>query len=53
MIAIGTDQIREVFAGGMGVKDVYVGDQLVYARPGGYIYLELSTNESAKENTNG
>ena len=42
----GQDQIASVMLGDMGIKTVYVGDDVIYNRPGGYFYLELDTKES-------
>lgn len=46
MIYEGTDQIAPVMVGEMGIKNVIIGDETIYARPGGYFYLELDTKES-------
>lgn len=43
MIAAGSQEIAEIFAGDMGVKAAYVGETKVYIRPGGYIYIQLET----------
>ena len=49
MIDSGSNDISVMFAGEMGIKSVLIGDEVIYSRPGGYFYLELST----KENDNG
>lgn len=43
MLYAGTDKITSLFAGDMGIKRVYAGSELVYERPGGFLYLELVT----------
>lgn len=45
MINAGEEQVKEIFAGEMGVKIIAVGDELIHTRPGGYFYLELETKE--------
>ena len=41
MVKIGAQPISEIFVGSMGIKESYVGTDLVYRRPGGYIYIDL------------
>lgn len=43
MIYVGDDPIQEIFVGNMGVKEIYIGDTLIYTRPGGYFYLEFTS----------
>lgn len=43
---IGEEQISSLMVGEMGIKTVAVGDEITYARPGGYIYIELNTKEN-------
>ena len=43
MIAIDEKEITEMFTGTQGIKTVIVGDDPVYERKGGYIYLVLDT----------
>lgn len=45
MINIGEEQVKEIFAGEMGIKTVAIGEEVIYTRPGGYFYLELETKE--------
>ena len=45
MINIGEDTIDILFVGDMGVKEIAVGDEVIYTRSGGYFYLELNTKE--------
>lgn len=33
------------FVGDMGIKKICVGNDTLYERPGGYLYLELNTEE--------
>lgn len=42
-IKIGDISIAELFQGNMGIKQAYIGDTLIYERPGGYFYLALNT----------
>ena len=44
-ICAGDDSIPAVYVGEMGIKEIYAGDESVYNRPGGYIYVELITQE--------
>ena len=43
MIAIDEKEITEMFIGTQGIKMVLVGEDPVYERKGGYIYLVLDT----------
>ena len=43
MITIDEKEITEMFIGTQGVKTVLVGEDPVYERKGGYIYLVLDT----------
>lgn len=45
LIEIGEDQIKDLFVGEMGIKSAVIGDETIYTRPGGYIYIELNTKE--------
>lgn len=44
MVNIGSDA-AEMMVGSMGIKTVAVGAEIIYTRPGGYIYIELETKE--------
>lgn len=43
MIAIDEKEIAEMFIGTQGIKTVLVGEDPVYERKGGYVYLVLDT----------
>ena len=43
MITIDEKEITEMFIGTQGIKTVHVGEDPVYERKGGYIYLVLDT----------
>ena len=43
MITIDEKEITEMFIGTQGIKSVLVGEDPVYERKGGYIYLVLDT----------
>lgn len=45
MIYGGTEQIASLMIGDMGIKSAFVGQDNVYERPGGYIYLILQTEK--------
>lgn len=45
LIEVGEDQIKDLFVGDMGIKSAAIGDETIYTRPGGYIYLELVLEE--------
>lgn len=45
MIEVGSEQIEAIFSGDMGIKTIAVGDEVIYTRPGGYLYIELETEE--------
>lgn len=44
----GENQISEIFVGNMGIKTIFVGNEPVYERTGGYIYIELNTKGDDK-----
>ena len=44
MVNVGSDA-AELMVGPMGVKTVAVGAEIIYTRPGGYIYIELEPTE--------
>lgn len=44
MVTVGSDMV-EPMVGSMGIKTVAVGAEIIYTRPGGYIYIELETKE--------
>lgn len=46
MINVGDDQITALFAGDMGIKTVAIGDEIIYTRPGGYLYICLETEDT-------
>lgn len=43
MIAVDEKEITEMFIGTQGIKTVSVGEDPVYERKGGYVYLVLDT----------
>lgn len=45
MLNWGEQDIQQLMVGEMGIKTAAIGDEIIYARPGGYIYLELSGEE--------
>lgn len=47
MITIGEEQLTELFTGEMGIKKACIGEEPIYTRPGGYLYIELSEKKGA------
>lgn len=47
MITIGEEQLTELFAGEMGIKNACIGEEPIYTRPGGYLYIELNEKKGA------
>ncbi len=45
MLNWGEQPIDRLMVGEMGIKTAAIGDEIIYARPGGYICLELSGEE--------
>lgn len=45
MLAVGLKKILELFFGSMGIKSAYVGGENIYERPGGFLYIELTSDE--------
>mgnify|MGYP000398856627 CR=1 FL=1 len=50
MIYEGTEQVTSLMIGSMGVKTVAVGNDVVYERPGGYIYIQVISDDEEGEN---
>lgn len=48
MLRIGIDKVDALFVGQMGIKTASVGKDIVYQRPGAYVYIELQ-NSTTKE----
>jgi len=42
-IQTGETTAELIYQGDMGIKQVYLGDELIYERQGGYFFLELNT----------
>lgn len=45
MLNWGEAPVSQMIIGEMGIKTAAVGGESIYVRPGGYFYLELSTEE--------
>lgn len=45
MLALGIKRILELFIGSMGIKSAHLGGESVYERPGGFLYIELKSEE--------
>lgn len=43
MLAVGPDTILALFQGDVGIKSVYLGDLKLYERPGGFLFIQLTT----------
>ena len=43
----GEQPIAALMVGKMGIKTVSLGDEPIWERPGGYVYLQLDTEEGA------
>lgn len=46
MIYAGAEQIASLMVGNMGIKTAAIGTETIFARPGGYLYIELNTKET-------
>lgn len=42
MITVGEEQLKELFVGEIGIKNACIGDETIYTRPGGFLYIELN-----------
>lgn len=49
MLIIGEQSPAGLFVGEMGVKTACVGEQTLYERPGGYVFLELESEKEMEE----
>lgn len=49
MLIIGEQSLAGLFVGEMGVKTACVGEQTLYERAGGYVYLELESEKEMEE----
>ena len=45
MIYEGAEQVASLMVGTMGAKTVAVGNDVVYQRPGGYVYIQLISDK--------
>ena len=45
MLDQGERPIQQMMVGEIGIKTAAIGDEIIYNRPGGYIYLELCGEE--------
>lgn len=45
MLAVGIKRILELFIGSMGIKSARLGTETIYERPGGFFYIELTSEE--------
>lgn len=45
MVYEGAEPITSLMVGTMGVKTVAVGNDVVYQRPGGYVYIQLISDK--------
>ena len=45
MLAVGIKRILELFIGSMGIKSARLGTETIYERPGGVLYIELTSEE--------
>lgn len=45
MLAVGIKRILELFIGSMGIKSALLGGETIYERPGGFLYIELKSEE--------
>ncbi len=44
-ISLDSKDIEEAFNGKMGIKQIFIGDEIVYERTGSYVYVELKNSE--------
>ena len=49
LITIGKDKISTLFTKDMGIKSVAVGNDEIFRRPGGYLYIQLTTSTEPTE----
>lgn len=45
MLTVGIKRILELFIGSMGIKSAHLGGETIYERPGGFLYIELKSEE--------
>lgn len=44
---VGTDEITSLMVGGMGVKTIAAGSEILYERGGGCVYILLETKKES------
>ena len=49
MLRIGETPVAALRLGEMGIKTACVGEEPLYTRPGGYLYLELTATTNEEE----
>ena len=45
MLTVGIKRILELFVCSMGIKSAHLGEKTIYERPGGFLYIELKSEE--------
>lgn len=50
MLHYGEQNIDQLRLGEMGIKRAALGEETVYVRPGGYVFLELCTEKESESN---
>ena len=45
MLELGAETIDQAFLGESGIKTIAIGTEPIYIRPGGYIYITLTSKE--------
>lgn len=48
MLALGIKRILALFIGSMGIKSAHLGEKTIYERPGGFLYIELKSEENTR-----
>lgn len=50
MLQYGEQTIDQLRLGEMGIKSAALGEEPIYVRPGGYVFLELCTEKESGNN---
>lgn len=49
MVNVGSDEIKTMFVGDMGIKTAAIGEEKIYERVSSYVYIQLISDDGEAE----
>lgn len=49
MVNVGSEEIKTMFVGDMGIKTAAIGDEKIYERVCSYVYIQLISDDGEAE----